>query len=156
KGARQPGSNRFRFKPGDLRRLENLPDVDVVALHLWVSVRLGIDRIDEKENLISFVRPSRRRLVDGPKPARYYIQNALELLDAPGEWYLHRQSPTFYRLYYAPAVGEKVPDVEAIAPRSRLTHLVRFDGQPEAGRYVEHVTLRGLTFAHAEWWPDRR
>lgn len=150
KGARQPGTRRFHFKPGDLRRWGNLGDVDVVAFHLWVSVRLGIDRIDEKENLVSFVRPSRRRLVDGPKPARYYAENALELLDAPGEWYLDRKGGA---LYYAPAEGEKFPDAEVIAPR--LSRLVHFKGEPQVSRFVEHVTLRGLTFADAEWWPGR-
>jgi hypothetical protein len=150
KGPRQPGTKRVRYAPGDIRPVDNLADVDLVALHLWVSVRLAVESIDEKERLVTFVKPSSRRLTDGPKPARYYLENALEYLDAPGEWYLARKTGT---LYYAPARGEKFPDAEVIAPR--LTHLVRFKGEPEAGRFVEHVTLRGLTFAHAEWWPAR-
>jgi hypothetical protein len=39
--------------------------------------------------------------------------------------------------------------VEVIAPK--LEQLVRLIGQPEAGLWVEHLHLRNLTFAHAEW-----
>ena len=150
KGGRYPGGKRFRFAPGDLRRWDNLQDVDVVALHLWVSVRLAVESIDEKESIVNFVMNSRRRLVDGSKPARYFVENALELLDAPGEWYLDRKKET---LYYAPAKGEKFPDAEVVAPK--LPTLVRFKGEAEKGRFVEHVTLRGLTVADTEWWPAR-
>lgn len=147
---RQPGTKRFRYKEGDLRVWENLAEVDLVALHLWVSVRLGIARLDEKERIVHLVAPSLRRLVDGPKPARYYIENALELLDAPGEWYLDRTSG---KLYYLPAEGEKFPEATVLAPVQ--SQLVRFAGEPARGRFVEHVTLRGLTLAHTEVWPAR-
>lgn len=32
---------------------------------------------------------------------------------------------------------------------------MRFEGKPQAGQFVEHVRLRGLTFQHSEWWPGR-
>lgn len=144
------GQNRFQFAPGDIKPWHNLEDVDVVALHLWVSVRLPITAVDEKERLATFASKSHRRLTEGEKPARYYIENALELLDAPGEWYLNRKSGT---LYYWPMPGEDLGKAEVIAPV--LPYLVRFEGKPEAKRYVAHMTLRGLTFAHTEWWPKR-
>jgi hypothetical protein len=145
------GQDRFQFAPGDIRRWDNLHEVDVVALHLWVSVRLPIAGLDEKQRLVTFASKSHRRLTEGNEPARYYVENALELLDAPGEWYLNRQSGT---LYYWPMPGEDMTRAEVIAPV--LTHLVRFEGKPEAKRPVAHVAFRGLTFAHTEWWPERR
>ncbi len=39
---------------------------------------------------------------------------------------------------------------EAIAPV--LTQLIQFEGQPEAGKFVEKVKIRGLRFAHTEWY----
>jgi hypothetical protein len=42
---------------------------------------------------------------------------------------------------------------EAVAPA--LPHVVRCEGKPEAKQPVSHLMLRGLTFAHAEWWPAR-
>lgn len=144
------GQHRFRFAAGDLRSYKNLEDVDVVLLHLWVSVRLAVAAVDEKENLVSFVAKSRRRLTDGNEPARYYVENAFELLDTPGEWYLDRKSGT---LYYWPMPGETPDKVEVIAPV--LPHLLRIEGRPEKGEYVEHVWFDRLTFAHAEAWPAR-
>jgi hypothetical protein len=144
------GQNRFRFQPGDIQAYKNLHDVDVVAMHLWVSVRLAVAQVDEQERLVTFAAKSRRRLTDGTEPARYYVENALELLDSPGEWYLDRTTGT---LYYWPMPGERIDEVEAVVPV--LAHLVRFEGQPEKNRFVEHVVLRGLTFQHAEWWPAR-
>ncbi len=144
------GQKRFRFAAGDLKRWDNLTDVDVIVLHLWVGVRLAVESLDEGERLVNFVQKSRRRLTDGNVPARYYVENALELLDEPGEWYLNRKTGT---LYYWPLKGEKVGEAEVIAPAQ--PHLLRLEGQPEQGRFVEHLHLRGLTFAHAEWWPPR-
>src|SRR5262249_23872690 len=80
----------------------------------------------------------------------YYVENALELLDEPGEWYLDRKTG---RLYYWPLAGEKPDEVEAVV--AALTDLVRFEGKPQAKRYVEHVQLRGLSFQHAEAWLPR-
>src|SRR5262249_24423663 len=55
------------------------------------------------------------------------------------------------RLSYRPRPGESIATLRAIA--SALPQLLRLEGRPEAGRVVEHVTLRGLAFAHSEWWP---
>jgi hypothetical protein len=150
KDSRYEGQDRFSYRGTDLRAWNNLGDVEVVALHLWVGVRLPVARIDEKERQVVFTAKSRRRLMDGPAPARYYVENALELLDAPGEWYLDRKAG---RLYYWPLPGEKRTEIEAIAPV--LSQLVRLAGKPEAKQYVEHVVLRGLGFEHAEWWLPR-
>jgi parallel beta-helix repeat protein len=144
------GQQRFRFSPGDLKRWSNPGDIDVVAYHLWVAVRLAVKDIDEKEHLVTFVQESRRRLTDGNEPARYRVENAPELLDAPGEWYLDRKSGT---LSYLPEAGEKLAALKVTAPR--LPQLLRLEGNPGGGKYVSHVVFRGLTFADAEWWPAR-
>ncbi len=147
---RNQGQDRFQFHPGDLKRWKNLEDVEVVVLHLWVSVRLAVTGVNENQHLITFAHPSRRRLTDGPLPARYYVENALELLDRPGEWYLDRKTGT---LYDWPLPDEKMANADVIAPA--LPYLLRFAGKPEAKQAVGHVVVRGLTFAHAEWWPAR-
>lgn len=147
---RYPGQKQFRYAEGDLQAFDNLKDVEVIVLHLWVAVRMAIEDIDEENRLVTFAKESRRTLKDGNELARYYVENALALLDAPGEWYLDRASGM---LYYMPLPGERIDEVEALFPT--LPHVLRFDGHPEKGEFVEHITLRGLTFAHAEWWPAR-
>lgn len=121
------GQNRFQYTPGALKSWNNLEDVHVVAVHLWVSVRLPIAALDARERLVTFATKSHHRLTDGDQAARYYVENALELLDAPGEWYLDRHSGT---LYYWPMPDEDLAKAEVIAPV--LSHLFRFEGKPEA------------------------
>jgi hypothetical protein len=147
KDSRYQRQDRFTFAPGDLRAWNNLGDVEVVVLHLWVTVRLPVAGVDEKERLVTFTAKSRRRLADGATPARYYVENALELLDEPGEWYLDRKAG---RLYYWPLSGEKPDAVEAIV--TALPQLLRLEGRPKEKHYVEHVRFRGLAFHHAEAW----
>jgi hypothetical protein len=73
---------------------------------------------------------------------RYTIENIKAALDAPGEWFLDRSGD----LFYIPLPGEDMTKAEVVAPA--LTELVRLAGDPRGGRYVEHITLRGLRFQH--------
>jgi parallel beta-helix repeat protein len=150
KTPRYPGQKRFQFAPGDIKNWDNLKDVDVVALHLWVAVRMAVESVDEKERMVNFVKNSLRTLKDGPNFARFYVENAFELLDAPGEWYLNRH---IGKLYYWPMPGEDMSNAEVIAPV--LPHLVKFNGRADKKESIEHLHLTGLTFAHAEYWPAR-
>src|SRR5205085_7268955 len=72
---------------------------------------------------------------------------AFEWLDKPGEWYLDSQTGT---LYYMPRPEEKLSQLDAVAPV--LEQIVRLEGRPEAGEFVEAVVFRGLTFSHTEWY----
>jgi hypothetical protein len=45
--------------------------------------------------------------------------------------------------------GEDLTKAEVVAPR--LTRLVELRGRPDAGKFVEHVTFRGLAFHHEDW-----
>ena len=78
-----------------------------------------------------------------------YIENALELLDEPGEWYLDRPAHT---VYYRPQPGEDMTKAEVVAPA--LERLVEFCGTPD--RPVENLQLVGLTFAEAGWLEPSR
>jgi len=80
-----------------------------------------------------------------PDPAYgFYLENALELLDSPGEWYLDRLADT---VYYMPRPGEQLTTVEAIAPV--LDTLLEAKGTP--GSPVRHLRFDGLTFYHGTW-----
>ncbi|NLX99711.1 MAG: right-handed parallel beta-helix repeat-containing protein [Rhodopirellula sp.] len=68
-----------------------------------------------------------------------YLENALELLDEPGEWYFDRSART---LCYLPRPGEDLSKVEVIAPKLEL--LMEVKG-------AKDIRFTGLTFAHATW-----
>lgn len=73
-----------------------------------------------------------------------YMENALELLDEPGEWYFDRPAHT---LYYLPRPGEDMAKAEVIAPKLEQLLLV----QGTLDQPVHDVCFKGLTFAHATW-----
>ena len=106
----------------------------------WVESRLPVISVDEKERIVSFSKRSVFELAPGDL---YYAEGAFEFLDEPGEWYL---DPAAGTLYYLPRPGETLAGIQAIAPV--LPQVVRFEGRPEAGQFVERVVLRGLTFSH--------
>lgn len=137
------GHTRFRFREGDFKAWNTVTNAEVLAMTRWVESRLPVVGVDEKERTISFSKRSVFELMPGDV---YYAEGAFEFLDEPGEWYLDRSAGM---LYYLPRAGEKLSEIEAIAPV--LTQVVRFEGRPEAGQFVERVNLRGLTFAHTEW-----
>ena len=53
-----------------------------------------------------------------------------------------------------PREGESPDRVQLVAPR--LASLVEFRGDPRSGRFVEHLTLRGLTLSDTAWEPGPR
>jgi hypothetical protein len=68
-----------------------------------------------------------------------YLENAFELLDQPGEWYLDRSER---RVYYLPRPGEDLTRADVEAPR--LETLV-------SGADLHDVTFSGITFGYATW-----
>ncbi|MBI2301149.1 MAG: right-handed parallel beta-helix repeat-containing protein [Armatimonadetes bacterium] len=85
-----------------------------------------------------------RRKAGAPAGLPSYFENALELLDQPGEWYFDRPAHT---LYYLPREGEDMAKAEVIAPR--LEMLVEVRGTLD--RPAHDIRFEGLTFAHATW-----
>ncbi|MFE7791741.1 right-handed parallel beta-helix repeat-containing protein [Streptomyces sp. NPDC057460] len=78
-----------------------------------------------------------------------YIENAYELLDQPGEWYLDRSART---VYYLPRKGEDLhrADVEAASAEKLV------DGRGTAEAPVHDVAFRGLQFSYATWLTPSR
>ena len=139
----------FRCVPGDVQAWRNLTDVDVVVLHWWIEERLPIATFDEETCTVVSSRRSMMPLRDDirDKPAKYYVEHVYEGLSEPGEWYLDR---TEGRLYYVPMPGEMLDEIDAYAPRTQ--QFLRFEGEPDEGRYVEFLRFEGLVFEHGGWY----
>ncbi len=137
------GQRRFQFHAGDLKSWPTVTNAEVVSNSRWIDSRLPVTSVDEAQHIVNF---GKRTVAEFQVNDAYFLEGAFEVLDAPGEWYLDRASG---KLYYLPLPGEKRNEVEAIAPR--LVQVLRIEGEPQAGRFVEGVTFRGLTFSHTEW-----
>ena len=114
---------------------------------------MRIASVDPGKGIVTFTAPTQFRPMGWDCNQRYYVANARELLDVPGEWYLDRTTGT---LTYWPRAGEDMTKAEVVAPV--LAELVRFDGDADAdaGRFVDHIRVVGLTLEHADWrLPDK-
>lgn len=134
----------FHFRPGDLRPAWAGGDVEVVALEKWTDIRQHLQSIDAETRLATLSGSSTEHTREAD--ARYWVENTMEALDAPGEWHLDAPSGT---VFYLPHPGEDMARAEVIAPV--LEELVRLQGDPATRRPVRHVVLRGLGFRHTDW-----
>ena len=147
KGKPHASHRRFRFGKGDVERWDNLHDVQIIAFFNWYTTHHWISDVDEEHRIVQLSSRSRRPFGRAAEPEqRYIVVNCREALDAPGEWYLDRKTG---RLTYYPMPGENLREVQVIAPV--LKEIVRFEGDADAGLFVEHLTLRGLSFQHSDW-----
>ncbi len=73
-----------------------------------------------------------------------YLENALELLTAPGEWYYDRGEE---KLYYMPREGEDINSAEIIAPQ--LEYAVIAEGTK--GAEVGNINFENIAFMYYTW-----
>jgi Right handed beta helix region len=136
---------RFIYHEGDIKAAwASDPDVEVIGPLRWAEYRLHIASVDGASRLVTLA--GNRQPWGNPKDPRYWVENTLDALDTPGEWYLDRRSAA---LYYCPMPGEDPRRAEIIAPE--ITTLVRFEGDPGAGNDVHDIALRGFTLAYTDW-----
>jgi len=143
------GFNRFSYSAGELDpNWANLNDVEVMPFHSWTASRFRIASLDPqaKTVTVSGHTAGTSWWAGFPQGHRYLAINVREALTEPGEWYLDRPSG---RLTYLPKPGEDPQQTPVVAPR--LRYLVLLAGDLGQRRWVQHVQLRGLTFAHSNW-----
>lgn len=157
-------SEQFMYEEGDLP-LDDWRDTSQAEVHSifglgWNIAIAPIVEIDRERRVITTERLRR----PWERMNRYFVQNVLGALDAPGEWFLDYETS---RLYFMPPDGEAPADGEVTVPvtdaiiemRGALPYPheylhVGFDGGradaslPEDApdpAPVEHIVLRGLT-----------
>lgn len=102
-------------------------------------------RFHQPESRIQFEHPWPRPMVttDGHNSA-FYLTNARELQDVPGEWYHDIDAR---KIYYYPREGEKMQEAEVIVPA--VETLVRVEGTVD--RPVCHIRFEKITFSYTTW-----
>lgn len=139
----------FRYAEGEFDPVwAAAPDAE---LHIFQSGScrafkeiVAIDAVDTETHTVTLSGPEcRAGLGTGD---RYFVENVRSELDAPGEWYLDRESGV---LSIIPPEGFSA-DSEVIAPA--VGRLIEFAGTEEAP--VEHVRLSGLTIRCTDYSPE--
>ena len=139
-----------------VRKVLHARQVEMVLHEMWCVANLRVKDIKVQgdsaavtfhnpESHIHFMHPWPSPMVttNGHNSA-FYLTNAKELLDTPGEWYLDTKEQ---RLYYMPLPGEDMRTAEVEVPA--LETLLKVEGTPDEP--VSYVTFKGITFRHATW-----
>ena len=102
-------------------------------------------RFHQPESRIQFEHLWPRPMVttDGHNSA-FYLTNARELQDVPGDWYHDMDAR---KVYYYPREGEKMQEAEVIVPA--VETLVRVEGTVD--RPVCHIRFEKITFSYTTW-----
>ena len=122
-----------------------LRDVNFLVYHNWDNTRRFIERVDPATQAIVTSGQAMTSWNPWRRNSTWIVENARRFLDAPGEWFLARDG----MLFYQPRPGEDMASATVVAPVADKFIILR--GDPAAGRFVEHISFKGLAFRHAQW-----
>jgi len=111
-----------------------------VRLHVWPWLNwnrniASLAAVDSENHVLTLQSPASYMLSEGN---RFFIENALEELDAPGEWYYDEHTRL---LYFWPPDGQHPRDQVSVPV---LRTLVRIAGEPGDGAFVQGISLQHL------------
>lgn len=140
----------FMADPNDIAPLATVPkeqlnDAIIISYFAWENSVSRVAAVDPQAGIVTLTADTPWPINQWEPHQRFHIENIKAALDAPGEWFLDRSG----ELFYIPLPGEDMAKAEVIAPV--LPELMRLAGDPQAGRYVEHLTFQGLSFEHAQY-----
>ncbi|MEI8310561.1 MAG: right-handed parallel beta-helix repeat-containing protein [Verrucomicrobiota bacterium] len=149
-GKINPARHTIWMRPDDFPSIAGLTppemaDVNLVVYHNWDDTRRFLNGIDPADLSIQTI--GRRMSPYSPwrKDSAFVFENFLCALDEPGEWFLARDG----FVYYKPLPGEDMKTAGVFAPVAEKFLVLR--GDPASGKFLEHVTFKGLTFHHGQW-----
>lgn len=129
---------------------------EMVLHQMWCVANLRIRSVEVQGDsaAIRFHQPESRILFEHPWPrpmvttdghnSAFYLTNARELQDVPGEWYHDIDAR---KVYYYLREGEKMQEAEVIVPA--VETLVRVEGTLD--RPVCHIRFEKITFSYTTW-----
>jgi hypothetical protein len=134
----------------------NTEGIEMFIQQWWAIAILRIKKIQVKGDSarLTFYQPESRIESEHPWPAPwlskktgnspFYLTNAIQFLDEPGEWYLDLKNR---KVYYWPRDNENLNTASGIAPR--LETLVKVEGTID--HPVSYVLFKGISFMHTGW-----
>ena len=136
--------------------LSNVEGMEMFIQQWWAIAILRVKSIKVKGDSaqLTFHQPESRIQSEHPWPApwiskktgnsAFYLTNAIQFLDQPGEWYLDLNKR---KIYYWPRSNENLNTANVVAPT--LQTLVKMEGTIDAP--VSYVFFNGISFMHTTW-----
>ncbi len=137
----------------------NISNLEFVIHQWWAIAILRVKAIEALGDIarVTFYQPESRIEFEHPWPApfidnekkyngnsAFYLVNAIELLNQPGEWYEDLNNG---KVYYWPRPGEDMTSADVIIPL--LETLIRIEGSLDLP--VSDISFQGITFSHTTW-----
>lgn len=136
--------------------LSNVKGIEMFIHQWWAIAILRIKKMEAHgdSTQLFFYQPESKIQNEHPWPApwisketgnsAYYLVNALQFLDEPGEWYLDIAKQ---KLYYWPRNDENMLTASVVVPY--LETLVKVEGTID--RPVDRIIFNGISFQHTGW-----
>jgi hypothetical protein len=134
----------FQFYDGDIKEWPDWKDAEILTMHSWESSWQSILRIDEVRDDVYFNSPCRYPVGTFNPHMRYRIENIIEALDMPGEWYLNGKTG---ELHYLSKEGEVPDEMDIHAPV--VSYFIKIQGDDKTGK-VKHIRFENLTFKYSK------
>jgi len=140
-----------------MMRWKNPSNVECVYREIWTNPRCGIasiQQINDTSVRITMKQPGWRNCRNkGITSTRtpWYFENAFELLDTEGEWYLDKTGAVSGKanaLYYKPRAFENLKTAEVIVPLSEKLFVVNGSSVKNP---VQNIQFSGLKFSYTTW-----
>jgi len=161
------GENMFRIRswnkktqtcviPKPAQQVQQVQGMEFFIHQWWAIAMLRVKSLQVQGDsaIVSFHQPESRIQSEHPWPApwissatgnsAFFLSNAIEFLDEPGEWYLDVSKQL---LYYWPRKGEEMNSAEVIAPFTET--LLNIQGT--ADHPVSNIIINGLQWQHTAW-----
>jgi hypothetical protein len=140
----------FFFEKGDFPVPSNVNDVELVLLHDWSISRIAVKEINLDQNKLTAVdsigakNPEFFNLDHWEPHPRYFLENAVEFLDADFEWFLDAKNN---RLLLKLPEDQDPETLKIVAPVSKgLLQLRGTENYP-----LTDIHFEGIGFEHSAW-----
>lgn len=134
-----PFDRTIHFRDQDLRDWSNPSDIELILKDRpWLANVIALESIDTKNKIAHLAVDPTYQAINPNN--RYWVENAIEHLDEPGEWVVNTQEG---RIYMWPE--KDLADMKVTAPF--LQEFIRVEGT-EDGPFASHLRFEGLTFTH--------
>ena len=136
--------------------LQNVNGMEMFIHQWWAIAILRIKKIEVHgdSSKLFFQQPESKIQSEHPWPApwisketgnsAFYLSNAIQFLDEPGEWFLDIPN---HKIYYWPRINENLSTATVIAPM--LETLLKVEGYADAP--VENIYFKGISFKYSGW-----
>jgi hypothetical protein len=126
------------------------------VIHQWwaiANLRVKTAKVIGNAIELSFMQPESRIQSEHPWPSpwiapsgnsAFYLTNAIQFLDQPGEWF---EDLKLRKIYYWPTKEQRLQNEEVIVPA--LETLVKIEGTID--HPVNYVSFKGVSFQHTTW-----